>query len=338
MEITTSKAVQSVDSDGYSIFDDVSHETTSTKTPSWEHVTDDARLRSDGVLTPDELAYCRQNAIATAYDPVQFGWVPAHVVDDISDDAPGTAGTRMGQWNPGDSAKAKVERMFARELKRLGSEGLADGVDEAWLYATHLVRTMTVEQPAKRRLTLLRRLQAEAVSTLRPVHSQLPPPESMHLRAWTNDDLETYRALLDNPRVWRYLPEPYPAPLTSSLAADLIRVSNDAEHHCVRAIQYHGSLVGQVRLLFSPDDRSEAEISYWIGEAHWGQGIASRVIPMFSASSFAEHPELKSIYAKIHKDNAASSVVVMRAGYRNEGTLASELAGDPDTQIFRLFR
>lgn len=41
------------------------------------------RPRSEGVLTPEEVSFCRQNRIALAYDPMQVGWLPATVQDDF---------------------------------------------------------------------------------------------------------------------------------------------------------------------------------------------------------------------------------------------------------------
>ncbi|MEM7677938.1 MAG: GNAT family N-acetyltransferase [Myxococcota bacterium] len=339
MEITTSTANLSMESDGYSVFDDVSSEPTKTESTSWTHVTSDARLRSDGVLTPEELNYCRQHGIATAYDPIQYGWVPAHVEDDVSDDLTTDSASERTVWNAVDSTLAKIERMFTRELDRLGTLGQPESaVDKAWRRAEHLVAAEAASLPSKARLALLRRLQARAAGTFKPMNAEYQRSDDVELRPWTDGDVELYRSLLDNPKLWQYLPESYPAPLTTALAADLIRVSNETDHHDVRAIEYRGEIVGQVRLLFSNQHQDDAEISYWIGEKYWGQGIASRVIPMFSALSFAEHPKLRSIFAKVHKDNAASAVVIERAGYRDEGELASELAGDRETRIFRTLR
>ena len=71
------------------------------------------------------------------------------------------------------------------------------------------------------------------------------------LRPWRSDDTAAYSALLDNERVWAMLPEPYPGPITRSMAADLIALSNGApERHMVRAAIWRREPVGQVRLEF----------------------------------------------------------------------------------------
>lgn len=41
------------------------------------------RLRSEGILTHAELSFCNANDIPVAYDPLQSGWLPAQVIDDL---------------------------------------------------------------------------------------------------------------------------------------------------------------------------------------------------------------------------------------------------------------
>ncbi len=230
-----------------------------------ERVTRPGRLRSDGTLTREELELCEASRIPVAYDPIQIGWVPEHVIDDITGDGDGSLAPRG----------VSVAHHAAIQWKRRAS--------------------------------------------------------SLELRPWTQDDVERYVELLDNPQMWRYLPEDYPAPLTASVAADLIRVSNEMTHHDVRAVEQNGEVVGQVRLLFGAQNSSEAEISYWVGEAYWGQGIAGAIIPLYTTMAFEQRPELRSIFARVHRDNAPSARALRRAGYRLEGR-----AGD--TQVFRIFR
>lgn len=41
------------------------------------------RYRSDGILCTAGRSLCKEHGIATAFDPLQGGWVPAHIVDDL---------------------------------------------------------------------------------------------------------------------------------------------------------------------------------------------------------------------------------------------------------------
>lgn len=151
---------------------------------------------------------------------------------------------------------------------------------------------------------------------------------SCRLRPWRLEDVPRFVALLDNPKVWEHLPESYPDPLTEDLARDLIELSIRSSHHEVLAVERDGEIIGQVRLAFDPgsDDRSEGEISYWLGEPYWGQGVGGQLVAHFTALSFNRHPELASVFARVHQQNAGSARVLEKAGYRSEGTASGARA------------
>jgi RimJ/RimL family protein N-acetyltransferase len=158
----------------------------------------------------------------------------------------------------------------------------------------------------------------------------------LQFRRWRESDVPVFMALLDSPRVWMHLPETPPERLTPGYAWDLISLSNGATHHDVLAIEHDGTIVGQIRLAIEPGstDWREAEISYWLGEAHWGRGIASEAVAAMTERSFRERPGLFAITARVHEDNLASARVLQKAGYREDGPDAK----DPAWRIFRLSR
>jgi RimJ/RimL family protein N-acetyltransferase len=154
-----------------------------------------------------------------------------------------------------------------------------------------------------------------------PKSEQVGP---LRFRRWEQNDVEAFVALLDNPKVWKFLPEPYPDPLTKEDAASLIEVSLTAQHHDVRAVEMDGRVVGQVRLAFDLADheRTAGEISYWLGERYWGQGIGSEMVSLFTLKSFETRPELSFIWARVHENNLSSARVLQKAGYRDSGPIA----------------
>jgi RimJ/RimL family protein N-acetyltransferase len=135
-------------------------------------------------------------------------------------------------------------------------------------------------------------------------------------RPWSQTDLPVYRALLDDPAVWAMMYEPYPDPLDDDLARQLIDLSN-SDHHEVLAVLRDGQIVGQVRMLF--DAGTSAEFSYWFGRAYWGKGLGSAILAIHSGRTFVQHPDLTSIFAVVHPDNAASRQALRKAGYVEEG-------------------
>lgn len=156
------------------------------------------------------------------------------------------------------------------------------------------------------------------------------------LRAWELRDLDAYIALLDDPQVWQYMPEPYPNPLTASTAAALIELSNVSNHHQVYAVLRNAEIVGQVRLEYDVVEAGPgvAEISYWLGSAHWGKGIGQDVVRIFTKRAFEESPGLSTLIAKVHIANQSSASVLTKAGF----VLAGLDGKRPDWQIYELMR
>ncbi len=266
------------------------------------------RLRSAGVLDAKQRTFCRKRGIPLAYAPRQIGWVLAGCRDDFTEGNSNQATARDGS--------APDLRTRANEHFDVHADTPLAGFD-----------SRGGELSAVERALFRRRCRSHA--------------DRYILRAWRKTDLPQFRVLLDDPQVWRHLPEPYPDPLDDDIAQSLIELSNDSSRHDVRAIVRAGELVGQIRLEFSGrhTDRKagDAEISYWLGARHWGQGIMSEVVPLFTLRCFERHP-VQSIFARVAEDNIASSRLLEKSNYRDEGSLRSELDPEPGTRTYRTFR
>jgi RimJ/RimL family protein N-acetyltransferase len=223
-----------------------------------------ARPRSDGIMTDQELAFCRAKGVSLAYDPVQIGWISALAEDDFSPIF------RKNERTPRNAVAYKPQ-----------------------------------------------------VNALHPQY---------RLRPWTSGDLPVYMSLLDDPDVWTYMTEEYPDPLTEEEAAALIELSNASNHHQVFAVLRNTKPVGQVRLLFDVDplNPATAEISYWLGREHWGKGIGSDIVRLFTKRCFADNIGITKLIARVHRDNGASSAILTKAGYLLQGH-------DPKDQGWTLF-
>lgn len=135
-------------------------------------------------------------------------------------------------------------------------------------------------------------------------------------RRWRENDSPVFVALLGNERVWTYMPDVRPV-LDHARAVDLIRFSNEADHHDVFAVEVAGKVVGQARLLFDANARirDAAEISYWLGEAYWGQGIGTQLVREFTRACFSRWGSVSTIFARVHRDNHASRRALIKASY-----------------------
>jgi ribosomal-protein-alanine N-acetyltransferase len=140
------------------------------------------------------------------------------------------------------------------------------------------------------------------------------------LRSWQPADAVQLASFLGSQRLWQGLPDDYPGQMNEQLAGELIAISNGwSERHSVNAVEWRGHPVGQVRLQFDSSPFPDAaEISYWIAEPYWGQGIATKVVALFTADSFSCQPHIHRIFAQVLEGNLASMRVLEKVGYRYE--------------------
>jgi RimJ/RimL family protein N-acetyltransferase len=177
--------------------------------------------------------------------------------------------------------------------------------------------------------TVIRSVAAQTIGEIRgPAPAGEPEPEPERddaaysrftFRPWRLSDVELYRRLLDNPKLWAFVPEEYPSPFTAETARLLIEASQVASHHEVLAAEVDGVPVGQVRLLFddSYPGLQTAEVSYWIAEEHWGKSLGAQILKIYTQESFRARP-LDLIYAWIRTEHVASIKTAERAGYRRD--------------------
>jgi EAL domain-containing protein (putative c-di-GMP-specific phosphodiesterase class I)/RimJ/RimL family protein N-acetyltransferase len=138
-------------------------------------------------------------------------------------------------------------------------------------------------------------------------------------RQWSLNDLDDFISHLDDEDMWRYIPQDYPNPLTREMASSLIGASNEVtQRHKVHAVQWSGKPIGQARLLFDSTYPDAAEISYWLGKEHWGKGLTSDFVTLYTLESFHANPHINCIYAKVLDGNSASIKLLEKAGYRHE--------------------
>lgn len=137
------------------------------------------------------------------------------------------------------------------------------------------------------------------------------------LRPWAREDAVTLAGMLSDPGLWRYLPDPYMGPMSPASARALIDVANQSDHHSVRAITRNGRPVGQVRLEFGKCDTGAAELSYWIGQDHRGQGIVHTAVSKWLAKP--ESGTARALYVLIHQDNPASLTIARKLGFVTSG-------------------
>jgi len=79
----------------------------------------------------------------------------------------------------------------------------------------------------------------------------------------------------------------------------------------IKTILFEGQIAGSV---LSHAWFGKPEISYWLGRAYWGKGIATEALSQFLAALRA-----RPLYARAAKDNVASLRVLAKCGFTVTG-------------------
>jgi RimJ/RimL family protein N-acetyltransferase len=77
----------------------------------------------------------------------------------------------------------------------------------------------------------------------------------------------------------------------------------------IKTILYEGQVAGSV---LSYEEDGKPEVSYWLGKAHWGQGLATQALATFLAQVNLTRP----IYARVAHDNLGSRRVLEKCGFK----------------------
>jgi RimJ/RimL family protein N-acetyltransferase len=125
----------------------------------------------------------------------------------------------------------------------------------------------------------------------------------------------------NNPKVAANLRDRFPSPYTDADARLWLTSVAGETPRTHFAIADESELIGGIGLELKGDVyRQSAEIGYWLGEPHWGRGIATLALRALTEWGFRELG-LARIYAGVFETNPASARVLEKAGYVFEGRL-----------------
>ena len=82
------------------------------------------------------------------------------------------------------------------------------------------------------------------------------------------------------------------------------------------------------------DRDGEHEVTYWLGRAHWGRGIATRAL-----QAFLEEDAQRPMFARVVKDGAASRRVLEKCGFavcREDKGFAPGRGAEVEEYVLRL--
>lgn len=147
------------------------------------------------------------------------------------------------------------------------------------------------------------------------------PAHHCYLRSWHPSDVTSLVEHANNYQVWIQLRDRLPHPYTEVDARNWISFATSQEPLTNLAIEFQGIAVGSIGLTLQDDiETGTAEVGYWLGEAVWGQGIATAALSTFAEWAFNEF-SLRRLYAMPLVSNQASRRVLEKVGFQLEGIL-----------------
>ncbi|KAH8884527.1 acyl-CoA N-acyltransferase [Thozetella sp. PMI_491] len=145
--------------------------------------------------------------------------------------------------------------------------------------------------------------------------------DKLYARPYVPSDAEAISKEANNPKVSKFMTNMFPSPYTLADAEAWIKIATERKPIRNFAIfKLDGTYVGGIGLKPGADVYYRTmEIGYWIGEAHWGQGLTTEVARHFTRWAFENIPELLRLEAGVFDGNHASLRVLAKVGYTSEG-------------------
>lgn len=141
------------------------------------------------------------------------------------------------------------------------------------------------------------------------------------LRAWRAGDKPDLVRHANNRRVWRNMTHTFPHPYTAADADLWLAIAANAGTSVQLAIEVDGQAVGGIGAIAGEGIFSAtAQFGYWLGEEHWGRGIASA-----AARALADRIGSEGLFARLEAQvfewNPASMRVLEKAGFQRDAVL-----------------
>lgn len=139
------------------------------------------------------------------------------------------------------------------------------------------------------------------------------------IRQWTLEDQESLVLYANNINIWNNLRNYFPHPYTEENGKEWLEKVIGAEPIVNLAIDLDGLAIGGIGIGLNADVYiMSAEISYWIGEPFWGQGIATEAIRQMVEYTFY-YFDIVRIYAEVFENNKSSMRALEKNGFYLEG-------------------
>jgi 8-oxo-dGTP diphosphatase len=166
--------------------------------------------------------------------------------------------------------------------------------------------------------------------------------ERLRLRPLRADDAASLHRLVNDWEVAKTLarvPFPYPRDLADEwIASTRAQIAAGTAWHLAVTREEDGTeaLLGCVGLTLDAKNPREAELGYWIGRRHWGQGLGPEAAGRLAHWALA-NLDIDRLVASALVDNERSAAVLLRIGFKEGGAGSQEFISRGGLMPVRLF-
>ena len=148
------------------------------------------------------------------------------------------------------------------------------------------------------------------------------------LRPWVQADIPSLIANANSRAVWRNLADAFPHPYTEGDAEAWLGVASNPGRNVIFAIERDGLAIGGIGARAGAGIFARtAQFGYWLGEAHWGRGLATAAGRAF-LDHLAADARFVRLEAPVFAWNPASMRVLEKLGFEREGILRQSVTKD----------
>lgn len=151
--------------------------------------------------------------------------------------------------------------------------------------------------------------------------------ERLHLRTYEMKDEKAIYEIINSPGIFETtlnIPYPYPKEQVSIWIHFTVKNSLYKRGYEYGIFSKTGKYIGNVGIVNIDWLNNSAEVTYFIGEALWGQGYATEAVQAILAFAF-ENLELERIQGRCMSGNLASFKVMQKCGLSYEGMARHEV-------------
>lgn len=143
-------------------------------------------------------------------------------------------------------------------------------------------------------------------------------PFHMIIRPWEPSDAPSLALHANDIAIAQFMNNVFPHPYSLQDAEVFIAKQSNASPTHIFAITANGEAVGGIGIFPQADIMCKnAELGYWLGKAHWRQGLTSKAVKEIIPYAFANF-DITRIYARAFGNNIASQRLLEHCGFVKE--------------------